>query len=195
MLGAYAAGAVASVLAWRSAAAGRLLGHLGALTGAVLGIVVAAGVLGGPGGAPLQLAGPRLFPFVTMSLSLDGLGAYFLLVVSLVAAAAAIYGPAYLRAHPSGSPVVHGLGLNVFIGSMALVCLAGDAVTFLFAWEGMTLASYALVVSDGSDENGHAGLLYVVMAHAGTALLMVVFLLLSERAGSFDFAALRTAAR
>ncbi len=66
--------------------------------------------------------------------------------------------------------MVHALGLNVFVGSMALVCLAGDAVTFLFAWKGMTLASYALVVSDGSAENGHAGLVYVVAASRGHPL-------------------------
>jgi len=49
-------------------------------------------------------------------------------------------------------------------------------MTFLLAWEGMTLASYVLVVSDTrNDENTRAGLLYLVMAHAGTAALLVVF--------------------
>jgi len=77
---------------------------------------------------------------------------------------------------------------------MALVLCAGDALTFLLAWEGMTLASYALVVAEGKKTNTHAGLIYIVMAHAGTALLMVVFLALTIRAGSFDFAAIRQAA-
>jgi hydrogenase-4 component B len=79
---------------------------------------------------------------------------------------------------------------------MALVCCAGDAITFLLAWEGMTLASYVLVVSDTrSEEHTRAGLLYLVMAHAGTAALLVAFLSLAERAGAFDFIALRAAAR
>src|SRR5205809_2303661 len=130
-----------------------------------------------------------------MSLSVDGLSAFFLLVVSLVAAAAAIYGPRYLGAHAK-APLVQVLALNVFVGCMALVCCAGDALTFLLAWEGMTLASYVLVVSDPeSEENARAGLLYLVMAHAGTAALLVVFLTLVDRAQAFDFAALRTAAR
>jgi hydrogenase-4 component B len=60
----------------------------------------------------------------------------------------------------------------------------------------MTLASYVLVVSDDRDgENARAGLLYMVMAHGGTALLLVAFLTLTERSGAFDFAALRVAAR
>ena len=130
---------------------------------------------------------------------MDGLSAYFLLVISLVAVAAAIYGPAYLRAHsPDAGPARQAaqvLALNVFLGCMAFVCCAGDALTFLLCWEGMTLASYVLVVSDDRDgENARAGLLYMVMAHGGTALLLVAFLTLTERAGAFDFAALRAAA-
>jgi hydrogenase-4 component B len=77
---------------------------------------------------------------------------------------------------------------------MALVCCAGDLVTFLLSWEGMTLASWVLVVNDTrSEENARAGLLYLVMAHAGTAALLIAFLTLAERAGGFDFTTLRAA--
>ncbi len=172
-----------------------LLGHLLTLAGAVAGVAVALGVLLDGSAPPLRIALPQMFPFAEMSLSVDGLSAYFLLVISLVAAAAAIFGPSYLGAHAK-APVVQVLALNVFVGCMALVCCAGDALTFLLAWEGMTLASYVLVVSDTeSEENARAGLLYAVMAHAGTAAILVVFLTLVGRAQAFDFAALRTAAR
>lgn len=170
-------------------------GHLLTLAGAVAGVVVALGVLLSGPAPPLHVALPQMFPFAEMSLSVDSLSAFFLLVVSLVAAAAAIYGPAYLGAHAK-APLVQVLALNVFVGGMALVCCAGDALTFLLAWEGMTLASYVLVVCDTeSEENTRAGLLYLVMAHAGTAALLVMFLMLVNSAQAFDFAALRTAAR
>jgi hydrogenase-4 component B len=198
MLGAYAAGAAASLLAHRSARATRFLGHLGLLVGALAGVVLAirhlASASSGRAGATLSMELPNLFPFARLSLVLDGLGAFFLLVVSVVAVAAAVYGPAYLRAHGTGSPAVEVLGINLFVGSMALVLCAGDALTFLLAWEGMTLASYTLVVSEGGEADAHAGLVYIVMAHAGTALLMVVFLSLTAHAGSFDFVAIRAAA-
>jgi hydrogenase-4 component B len=170
------------------------LGHLLIVAAAAYAAVLALGVLSGSTPA-VHVALPRLFPFATMSLAVDGLSAFFLLVIALVGAAAAIYAPPYLLAHPRGAKV-QTLALGVFVACMALVCAAGDAVTFLLAWEGMTLASWVLVVSDTrSDENARAGLLYLVMAHAGTAALLVVFLALSERAGSFDFAAIRVAAR
>jgi hydrogenase-4 component B len=172
---------------------------MAALAGAVTGIGISLGVLLGAPGHTLTQPLPALFPFAAMSLSVDGLSAYFLLVISVVAVAAAIYGPAYLQAHsPDAGPArqaAQALALNVFLACMAFLCCAGDALTFLLCWEGMTLASYVLVVSDDRDgENARAGLLYMVMAHGGTALLLVAFLTLTERAGAFDFAALRAAA-
>ncbi len=176
------------------------MGHLAALAGAAAGLGVSLGILLGTPGRTLTRPLPALFPFAKLSLSVDGLSAYFLLVISLVAVAAAIYGPAYLRAHSPDAgrarQAAQVFGLNVFLGCMTFVCCAGDALTFLLCWEGMTLASYVLVVSDDTDgENARAGLLYMVMAHGGTALLLVAFLSLTERGGAFDFAALRTAAR
>jgi hydrogenase-4 component B len=170
------------------------LGHLLILAAAVAAAVFALGVL--TGSTPtVHAALPRFFPFVAMSLAVDGLSAFFLLVVSLVTAAAAIYAPSYLGTHPRGAGI-QTLGLGVFVGCMGLVCCAGDLVTFLLAWEGMTLSSYVLVVSDTrSEENARAGLLYLVMAHAGTAALLVAFLTLAERGQGWDFPALRAAAR
>jgi hydrogenase-4 component B len=170
------------------------LGHLLVAAAALAGAVLALSVLGGSA-PPLQAALPRFFPFAEMSLAVDGLSAYFLLVVALVTVAAAVYAPSYLGAH-ANAPVVQTGALAAFVGCMALVCCAGDLLTFLLSWEGMTLASYVLVVSDTrSEENARAGLLYLVMAHAGTAALLVVFLALAERAGGFDFPAIRAAAQ
>jgi hydrogenase-4 component B len=199
MAACYGAGALSSLLARWSGRFVLGVGHAAALVGAVAGLGVSLGVLLGGPGRTLTLPLPVLFPFARLSLSVDGLSAYFLLVISLVAVAAAIYGPAYLQAHaPDAGPgrrAAQVLALNVFLGCMAFLCCAGDALTFLLCWEGMTLASYVLVVSDDRDgENARAGLLYMVMTHGGTALLLVAFLALTERAGAFDFAGLRAAA-
>ena len=170
------------------------LGHLFVVAAAGAGAALALRVLGGST-PPLHVALPRFFPFAAMSLGVDGLSAFFLLVIALVAAAAALYGPSYLGAHARG-PRVQTLALAAFVACMALVCCAGDLVTFLLGWEGMTLASWVLVVCDThSEENARAGLLYLVMAHAGTAALLVAFLTLADRAGGYDFAAVRAAAR
>ena len=194
----YGIGAVSSLSARWSGRLAIRLGHLAALLGALFGLGLSVEILLGPARALIQPL-PVLFPFARLSLSIDGLSAYFLLVISVVAVAAAMYGPAYLLAYsPDATPARRGvqtLALNVFLGSMTFLCCAGDALTFLFCWEGMTLASYLLIVSDDRDgEHARAGLLYMVMAHGGTALLFVAFLTLTELAGAFDFASLRAAA-
>jgi hydrogenase-4 component B len=192
-------GALASLLARLSPRLALRAGHLGVLGGAATGTVVALDVLLGGSNGPLRVLLPRLFPFARLSLAIDGLAAFFLLVVSLVAAAAAIYGPSYLGAHAAprrANAGAHVIALNVFVGSMAFLPCAGDALSFLLLWEGMTLASYVLVVAETQrDENVRAGMLYFVMAHLGTALLLFVFLALTERATGFDFDALRAGAR
>lgn len=195
----YGAGALSCLLARWSGRLALALGHFAALLGALTGLGVSLGVLLGNRGLRLTEPLPDLFPFARLSIAVDGLSAFFVLVISLVAVAAAIYGPAYLRAHsPDARPgrqAAQVLGFNAFIACMVVVCCAGDALTFLLAWEGMTLASYLLVISDDKQgENAQAGLLYMVMTHGGTALLLIAFLTLTERAGGFDFAALRTAA-
>src|SRR5512140_3328792 len=196
MLALYGGGAVACLLTLRARRLSLELGHLGTLGGALVGAALAVRVL--LGGAPIHVDLPVFFPFVSMSLAVDGLSAFFLLVISLVAAAAAIYGPAYLGQHlatePPARTTVQTVALNVFVASMALLVCAGDAFSFLFFWEAMTLASYVLVVSETRNvESTRAGLLYVVMAHAGTALLLVVFLVLVGHAQAFDLGALRAA--
>ncbi len=199
MAACYGTGMLAALLACWSGRLAIGAGHVAALLGALAGLGVSLRVLLGPAGTVLSYPLPAFFPFARQSLSIDGLSAYFLLVISVVAVAAAIYGPAYLAAHaPDASRARQGVqvaAINGFLACMGFLCCAGDALTFLLLWEGMTLASYVLVVSDDRDgENARAGLLYLAMAHGGTALLLAAFLVLTERAGAFDFAALRTAA-
>lgn len=98
MLTCYGGGAVACLLLRRERRLSLELGHLRTLAGAAVGAAVAVRVLLVPAVSPLAVL-PQLFPFVGLSLAVDALSAFFLLVISLVAAAAAIYGPAYLRAH------------------------------------------------------------------------------------------------
>ena len=65
------------------------LGHLLIVGAAGLAAVFAVGVLAGST-PPVHVALPRFFPFVAMSLSVDGLSAFFLLVVLGVSAVAAV---------------------------------------------------------------------------------------------------------
>jgi hydrogenase-4 component B len=80
-----------------------------------------------------------------------------------------------------------------FLAGMNLVVLADDAFTFLLAWEFMSLISWALVVSHHrSQDNLHAGYVYILMASFGTFALLLGYGLLAGTAGHYDFEAIRS---
>ncbi|MDD5634474.1 MAG: proton-conducting transporter membrane subunit, partial [Candidatus Omnitrophica bacterium] len=84
--------------------------------------------------------------------------------------------------------------LLVFIVSMTLVVTVNNIFIFLAAWEIMSLVSYFLVVFDTKYERSiQAGMIYVIMTHAGTAFLVAAFLIMYKYTGSFDFFAVKSA--
>ncbi|MBI5830446.1 MAG: hypothetical protein HZB20_13120, partial [Chloroflexi bacterium] len=54
-----------------------------------------------------------------------------------------------------------GVMLNLFLLTMSLVTLADNVLTFLLMWEGMSLTSYFLVITESGEEGTmRAGLWY-----------------------------------
>ena len=108
---------------------------------------------------------------------------------SLGGAAASLYAIGYARHEPAPERVLP--FYPAFLAGMMLVVLADDAFTFLFGWEFMSLASFALVVSHhGVAENVRAGLVYLMMAAFGTLALMLAFGLLAAGGEGFSLQAL-----
>ncbi|HEU5195068.1 MAG TPA: proton-conducting transporter membrane subunit, partial [Methylomirabilota bacterium] len=191
---AYGAGAAASLLPLRPALT-RALTAAGAVGGAAAGSILAVRVL--LTGEPLALTVPALLTVGGgLALRLDALGAFFLLLIGVVAAPAALYGAGSSAAY-TGRYSLRWLGamLNAFLLAMSLVVLADNVLTFLLAWEAMSLASYFLVMTEHErDETVAAGGWYLAMTHVGLALVVVTFVLLIPPSGAASFAALRGAA-
>jgi hydrogenase-4 component B len=190
----HAAGAVGALVA-RSGPGARGVATAGAIVGSGAGLVLGLDTL--IRGTPFQLEIPQLLAVAGgVSLRLDRLGAFFVLVVEVVAIPSALFGGAYSRAW-EGTPSLRPLGamLNLFLLALSLVPFADNIVTFLLLWEAMSVASYFLVLTDSDQrETRQAGLWYLAMAHGGLVLLMAAFLLLGASAASTGFADLRTAA-
>src|SRR6266481_4357304 len=175
------------VIAYGFGALAALAGGRGA-TGR--GMVMATGML-------FALSIPELLPIAGgLALRLDPLGAFFLILIGLVAIPAAIYGAGYSAACEDGGASLRILGVmfNLWLLTMSLVPLANNVLTFLLMWEGMSLTSYFLVNTESSEEGTlHAGLWYVAMTHAGLVILLSALVLLMN-GGSGAFADLRAGA-
>jgi hydrogenase-4 component B len=75
---------------------------------------------------------------------------------------------------------------------MSLVVLAANVFTFLLFWEGMSLASYLLVIGEGdTPERLSAGRWYAGMAHAGFALIAAALWLLGAKTTGATFGEIR----
>jgi hydrogenase-4 component B len=122
-----------------------------------------------------------------LSLRLDGLGLLFAVVVLGISAPVTLYAIGH-RHHDRLAYRGSGELFGLFVLSMLGVALAGDAFTFLIAWETMSLVSFALVLADHRrSEVRRAGWVYLVMTHTATACITVAFLLLARHSGSLAF--------
>ncbi|HKU46438.1 MAG TPA: proton-conducting transporter membrane subunit, partial [Burkholderiales bacterium] len=131
-------------------------------------------------------------PWLGAHFRLDALSAFFLLVVNLGGAAASLFGIGYGRHEESPGRVLP--FFPAFLAGMNLVVLAADAFTFLFAWEFMSLSSWALVMAHHRKPgNAAAGYLYLLMASLGTLALILAFGLLAGPDGGYAFDAIRQA--
>lgn len=190
----YLSGALA-VLFTRSNRAARWLAAGGALIGSAAGLALAGIVLAT--GAPLESGVAGLLAVAGgVAVRLDVLGAFFLGIVSLIGLPAALYGASYMQAYEGRCSVrLASLLFNVFLLGMSLVPCAGNVLTFLLAWELMSLTSYFLVMTQSDDAGTRsAGLWYAGMTHFGLVLLLPMFFLLIPETGGTAFTDLRAAA-
>lgn len=134
---------------------------------------------------------PVGLPWLGAHFRLDALAAAFLCIVNISAAGACLFAIGYGRSEHSPGRVIP--YAPAFLAGMNTVILADDAFTFLVAWEFMSLASWALVMTHHRDvENARAGFLYIVMASFGGVALLLCFGALAGAGGAFDFDTLRT---
>jgi formate hydrogenlyase subunit 3/multisubunit Na+/H+ antiporter MnhD subunit len=139
---------------------------------------------------PPSLALPFGVPWLGAHFRIDALGAFFLVVVDLGAAAASLFALGY--GHHEQAPQRVLPFYPAFLAGMNLVVLADDAFTFLVSWEFMSLTSWALVVAHHRvRDNLHAGYVYLIMAGFGTLALLLTFGLLAGPDGGYAFAQIR----
>jgi hydrogenase-4 component B len=80
------------------------------------------------------------------------------------------------------------------MAAVVLVLIAGDVLTFLLAWECMSILCYLLVnYEQDRRKDSSAGYIMLAMGEAGFLAVVIAFLIVATKAGGFSFAALRAA--
>ncbi|VBB06769.1 nadh:ubiquinone oxidoreductase [Lucifera butyrica] len=181
-------GAMVALILYKKEYAANWIAHGMATAGSISAILCAI-VVFWQGTARFPLFEWPLFGQVTVGL--DYLSAFFLLLVGLLGAPASVYAIGYCREFYGRRLWLTAACYNLFLLSMVAVFTVSHVVAFLVAWEVMSLVSFFLVNHRWEEaENRRAAYVYLVMTHVGTAFIIAAFLLLAVNAGSFDFQAL-----
>ena len=165
---------------------------LAVLTNAVLLSVMAWPALSGHTVELTAFAGSLLGD---ISIRIDALSAWFILIINFTSVTGVFYGIGYLRAYRNPSPklTLHWSLYILFHLSMVWVCMLQNGLAFLMAWEVMSLSSMLLVVFDHQHaQTLKAGINYLVQMHISVVLLTVGFIWVYSSTGSFSFEAIRS---
>ena len=180
-------GVPAAVLSRTSNVGERLAVVLIAL-GSVIGVYGVVVLLSAGGGQSLAI--PWALPIGAVNFYVDGIAVIFLLPILIISLCGAVYGLRYWpqQSHPHNGRKLR-LSYGILAGSMVLVVITANALAFIISWELMALAGYFLITTEDQQQAvRRAGYVYFVATHIGTAALLVMFILLEQSVGSFNFA-------
>jgi hydrogenase-4 component B len=131
----------------------------------------------------------------TLTVAIDHVSALFLLVAAAVVLASSIFSCGYLKRYvPHRKLKALNASYLLLIASIVAIFIARDVLTFLLAWEAMSILSYLLVNFEYERvETSRAGYLMLAMGELGFMAVTIAFLFLAVNAGSLDFSALHNA--
>jgi len=125
---------------------------------------------------------------------IDGLSAWFILIINFTSLTGVFYGSGYLKAYlNTGSKLtLHWSLFILFHLSMVWVCMLQNGFAFLLAWEIMSLTSMLLIIFDHhKGQTLKAGINYLVQMHISVVFLTIGFIWVYSYTGSFSFEAIR----
>jgi hydrogenase-4 component B len=158
-------------------------------TGCLAGLyAIAAPLLEGAVAVTFSHSWLQLF---TLSFTLDGLSAFFLIPVFTICPLAVLYSFHYMdKSDQKGRTGVNFFFFNLLIASMALVATADNIISFALVWELMSLSSFFLVMHEyQKKDTRRAGYIYFIFSQAGAMFIFAAFALAYSQTGTYDFAA------
>lgn len=140
-----------------------------------------------------QLEGSTIIPSV--SIVLDPLAAWFILLINFTFLTGALYGSQYMKnyAGRKNSLSIHWMSYLMTHAGLLAVCVVQNMLMFLVVWEIMAIGSFFLVIFESEKAKTlKAGMNYLIQSHIGILLLMIAFGWVYAETSSFSFAAIRT---
>lgn len=124
---------------------------------------------------------------------IDALSGWFLLIINLVFVTGAFYGLFYMKAYreQKNNLTLHSISFLFQHASLVSVCVIQNSLVFLIVWEILALTSFLLIIFEHEHISTlKAGINYLIQAHFSIIFLMIGFIWVASKTGSYDFQAI-----
>jgi hydrogenase-4 component B len=144
-------------------------------------------------GNTIEIIIGKTFVFGNISLHIDSLSSWFILIINLTCINGAFYGIGYMKPYhqQKANLSMHWILFLLFQSSMLWVCMVQNGLAFLIVWELMSISSFLLVIFEHQNKTTlQAGINYLVQMHIGVLFLAAAFIWVYFSEGSFEFSAI-----
>ena len=170
---------------WRSASVSAAVA-----AGSVIASIPAVRALSG---AATELSFDGGFFFGTINLRLDALSAWFILIICFLFITGTVYGISYMRSYREqrANMGMHSVAYLLLFASMIAITVIQNSLLFLVMWEIMTLSAFIAVIFEyNKPETLRAGMNFMIQSHISVLFLLIGFIWVASRTGSYDFKAI-----
>jgi len=144
-------------------------------------------------GQETQILLAGTIPFGAVSIKIDALSAWFILVINFTMITGVIYGYNYMKAYleQRANLAMHWLAYILLHISLILICAVQNAMIFLICWELMAVSAFILVIFENyKTDTLKAGINYLIQSHVSILFLMLGFIYVAVKTNSYDFNAI-----
>ncbi len=130
-----------------------------------------------------------------VNLRIDALSGWFIMIINFVFLTGGFYGLSYLKAYhqQKNNLRMHGIVFLLIHSALISLCVVQNSIVFLISWEIMALSgSLAVMFEHEKMAAIKAGQNYLIQSHFSILFLMIGFIWVAFKTGSYDFAAITT---
>ncbi len=127
--------------------------------------------------------------FGNVLIRIDALSGWFILTIDLTLLTGVVYGLSYMREYAGRKSdiTLHCIAYILLHASMIGICSVRNGFVFMILWELLAISVFILVIFDHRKETVKAGFNYLVQSHLSIVFIMLGFLYVGYKTGSYGF--------
>ena len=130
-----------------------------------------------------------------INLQIDALSAWFILIINFGFITGGFYGLFYMKTYADQPKNLnlHGILFVLLQASLLSLCAIQNSIAFLIAWEIMALSAFLSIIFEHEKiATIKAGINYLIQSHISILFLMIGFIWVAGKTGSYDFSAIHS---